>query len=206
MQTHSSRPVSAHETPLGCPVPAANTLVCRTGKVIHKLADLPLAEDIPIAFNSCRQGPRSVGWRSDKPAELVWTEAQVSPPCCSRPCCPPVTGHSADLTELAWHPDQVLHVPIQLREFCTVCWSVQMHTLVHQICHARLVQGRTQEQRCSCQHETAQHFYFAAHLLLVLQAEHLTAQPLYAAVTCLNQLTSIKLANMSAGWLLQLLT
>ena len=55
--------------------------VCRTGKVIHELASLPLAEDIPIAFNSCRQGPRSVGWRSDKPAELVWTEAQVQPPC-----------------------------------------------------------------------------------------------------------------------------
>ncbi len=54
--------------------------VCRTGKVIHELASLPLAEDIPIAFNSCRQGPRSVGWRSDKPAELVWTEAQVQPP------------------------------------------------------------------------------------------------------------------------------
>jgi len=53
---------------------------CRTGKVIHELASLPLAEDIPIAFNSCRQGPRSVGWRSDKPAELVWTEAQVQPP------------------------------------------------------------------------------------------------------------------------------
>ena len=50
---------------------------CRSGKVIHELASLPLAEDIPIAFNSCRQGPRSVGWRSDKPAELVWTEAQV---------------------------------------------------------------------------------------------------------------------------------
>lgn len=48
----------------------------KTGKVIHELASLPLAEDIPIAFNSCRQGPRSVGWRSDKPAELVWTEAQ----------------------------------------------------------------------------------------------------------------------------------
>ena len=51
----------------------------RTGKVITELANLPLADDIPIAFNSCRQGPRSLGWRSDKPAELYWTEAQV--PC-----------------------------------------------------------------------------------------------------------------------------
>ena len=54
-----------------------STLCCRSGKFIHELASLPLAEDIPIAFNSCRKGPRSLGWRSDKPAEMVWTEAQV---------------------------------------------------------------------------------------------------------------------------------
>lgn len=50
---------------------------CRNGKFICELANLPLAEDIPIAFNSCRKGPRSLGWRSDKPAVVVWTEAQV---------------------------------------------------------------------------------------------------------------------------------
>lgn len=65
---------------IACWGACSHCIACRTGKVIHELANLPLAEDIPIAFNSCRQGPRSVGWRSDKPAELVWTEAQVSHP------------------------------------------------------------------------------------------------------------------------------
>ena len=38
---------------------------------------LPLAEDIPITFNSCRKGPRSLQWRDDQPAELCWIETQV---------------------------------------------------------------------------------------------------------------------------------
>ena len=41
------------------------------------MAYLPLAEDIPILFNSCRQGPRSLDWRSDRDAEITWIEAQV---------------------------------------------------------------------------------------------------------------------------------
>ena len=45
--------------------------------MIRELADLPLAEDIPIAFNSCRQGPRGIEWRSDRDAEICWMEAQV---------------------------------------------------------------------------------------------------------------------------------
>lgn len=44
---------------------------------MRKVAHLPLAEDIPIAFNSCRKGPRGISWRDDRPAELTWTEAQV---------------------------------------------------------------------------------------------------------------------------------
>ena len=58
---------------------------------MREVAHLPLAEDIPIAFNSCRKGPRGVCWRDDRPAELTWTEAQVSDPCCvlrvEKPCC-----------------------------------------------------------------------------------------------------------------------
>lgn len=41
------------------------------------MAALPLAEDIPIAFNSCRKGPRGLDWRDDKPAEIYWAECQV---------------------------------------------------------------------------------------------------------------------------------
>ena len=44
---------------------------------MREMAYLPLAEDIPVAFNSCRKGPRSLGWRSDQPAELSWAEAQA---------------------------------------------------------------------------------------------------------------------------------
>jgi len=46
------------------------------GKLVRQVADLPLAEDIPIVHNSTRQGPRAINWRSDKPSELYWTEAQ----------------------------------------------------------------------------------------------------------------------------------
>eukprot|EP00884_Botryococcus_braunii_P016558 jgi/Botrbrau1/3586/Bobra.0078s0038.1 len=48
----------------------------RDGNFVRELASLPLAEDIPIAFNSCRKGPRAIDWRDDQPAELSWIEAQ----------------------------------------------------------------------------------------------------------------------------------
>jgi len=46
------------------------------GDVVHHVADLPLAEDVPIAFDAVRRGPRSFAWRADAPATLHWTEAQ----------------------------------------------------------------------------------------------------------------------------------
>ena len=46
------------------------------GDVVREVADLPLAENIPIVHNATRQGPRAVNWRSDKDASLYWTEAQ----------------------------------------------------------------------------------------------------------------------------------
>lgn len=54
-------------------------MVCayRDGNFVRELSYLPLALDIPVAFNSCRKGPRGLEWRSDKPAELAWMEAQV---------------------------------------------------------------------------------------------------------------------------------
>lgn len=48
------------------------------GKLVREIAYLPLAESIPTAFNSCREGPRGIGWRDDKPAEVSWVECQVS--------------------------------------------------------------------------------------------------------------------------------
>jgi dipeptidyl aminopeptidase/acylaminoacyl peptidase len=47
----------------------------RDGHVIKQIADIPLAEEIPIGFNAVRKGPRSFTWRKDKPAELFWVEA-----------------------------------------------------------------------------------------------------------------------------------
>ena len=47
--------------------------------MVKEIRALPLAEDIPISFNSVRKGPRSVDWRSDKPSEICWIETQVTP-------------------------------------------------------------------------------------------------------------------------------
>ncbi len=46
------------------------------GEPVHMVADLPLQDQIPISFGSTSTGPRSVEWRSDKAATLVWAEAQ----------------------------------------------------------------------------------------------------------------------------------
>lgn len=47
----------------------------QTGKVVHHLADLQLADNISIKFDSVRLGLRLVSWRSDRPATLYWVEA-----------------------------------------------------------------------------------------------------------------------------------
>ncbi|MFD1187036.1 S9 family peptidase [Pontibacter rugosus] len=48
----------------------------RNGQKIKELAQLPLAEDIPIAFDAVAKGPRGYNWRPDVPATLYWAEAQ----------------------------------------------------------------------------------------------------------------------------------
>jgi dipeptidyl aminopeptidase/acylaminoacyl peptidase len=45
----------------------------REGNLIHVLADLPLADEVPI--DGVATGARSVNWRPLKPATLVWVEA-----------------------------------------------------------------------------------------------------------------------------------
>jgi dipeptidyl aminopeptidase/acylaminoacyl peptidase len=45
----------------------------RTGKMLHKVASLPLEDKVPI--NGVPTGPRSVEWRPSDPATLVWVEA-----------------------------------------------------------------------------------------------------------------------------------
>ncbi|XP_028553454.1 probable glutamyl endopeptidase, chloroplastic isoform X2 [Dendrobium catenatum] len=46
------------------------------GEFIKEICDLPLAEDIPIAFNSVRKGKRSINWRPDKPSTLYCVESR----------------------------------------------------------------------------------------------------------------------------------
>ncbi len=46
------------------------------GNIVQQIADLPLADAIPVAFDAVRTGPRGFGWRSDAEATLVWAEAQ----------------------------------------------------------------------------------------------------------------------------------
>ncbi len=46
------------------------------GKTLRVIADLPLAENVPIAFGSVRTGPREAEWRADQPATLSWVVAQ----------------------------------------------------------------------------------------------------------------------------------
>lgn len=56
--------------------PLRTLVLDRSGKTVKQLADLPLAENMSTDFDACRPGPRSVHWRSDQPATLVWAEAQ----------------------------------------------------------------------------------------------------------------------------------
>ncbi len=46
------------------------------GDVVHTVAEIPLQDEIPIGFGSTSVGPRSITWRNDAPAELMWAEAQ----------------------------------------------------------------------------------------------------------------------------------
>jgi dipeptidyl aminopeptidase/acylaminoacyl peptidase len=44
-----------------------------TGKLVHKVASVPLADNVPL--QGVRLGPRSVNWRPTEPSTLVWVEA-----------------------------------------------------------------------------------------------------------------------------------
>ena len=55
--------------------PTEITVTDMEGKVVRRLADLPLRDDVPSQFDAVAPGPRSVGWRADAPATLTWVEA-----------------------------------------------------------------------------------------------------------------------------------
>lgn len=45
------------------------------GDVVRRIADVPLQESVPTAFDAVPAGPRDAAWRADQPATLVWVEA-----------------------------------------------------------------------------------------------------------------------------------
>jgi dipeptidyl aminopeptidase/acylaminoacyl peptidase len=47
-----------------------------SGNVIHTLAKKPLEEGLPPGNDAVPTGPRSISWRADAPAAVVWVEAQ----------------------------------------------------------------------------------------------------------------------------------
>lgn len=46
------------------------------GRKVQEVADLPLAENIPVSFDAVRKGRREVTWRDDAASTLFWCEAQ----------------------------------------------------------------------------------------------------------------------------------
>jgi dipeptidyl aminopeptidase/acylaminoacyl peptidase len=55
--------------------PMTTTVYDINGKTIKVVNEVPLNEIMPKGFSSVRTGKRDMGWRSDKPATLVYTEA-----------------------------------------------------------------------------------------------------------------------------------
>ncbi len=45
------------------------------GRLVRRVADVPLQEEVPVAFDAVPTGPRQPGWRSDAAATLAWVEA-----------------------------------------------------------------------------------------------------------------------------------
>jgi dipeptidyl aminopeptidase/acylaminoacyl peptidase len=55
--------------------PQKTVAIPRAGGEPVVIADLPLADNVPIAYGSVRTGRRSIGWRSDAPSTLYFVEA-----------------------------------------------------------------------------------------------------------------------------------
>ena len=55
--------------------PQRTVAIPRGGGDAVEVADLPLADNVPIPYGSVRTGPRQIGWRADQPATLYLVEA-----------------------------------------------------------------------------------------------------------------------------------
>lgn len=74
LQTRAKRPFS-YVVPAAL-FPTEISVTDLKGQLVHQLADLPLRDDVPTQFDAVAPGVRAAHWRSDKPATLVWVEAQ----------------------------------------------------------------------------------------------------------------------------------
>ena len=74
LQTKAKRPYS-YVVPAAL-FPADVVITDLQGQTVHRVADLPLRDNIPTPFDSVAPGPRSAQWRADAPSTLVWVEAQ----------------------------------------------------------------------------------------------------------------------------------
>jgi len=64
----------SYTVPIGL-FPFTTSVYNDKGKLVKKLFDAPLAENIPAGFDGVPKGPREFGWRTDKGATLYWVEA-----------------------------------------------------------------------------------------------------------------------------------
>jgi dipeptidyl aminopeptidase/acylaminoacyl peptidase len=55
--------------------PSKTDIYDPAGNFVINMIDDPLIEVMPKGFMACKKGKRNMGWRSDKPATLVWAEA-----------------------------------------------------------------------------------------------------------------------------------
>jgi dipeptidyl aminopeptidase/acylaminoacyl peptidase len=55
--------------------PSRVRIITDEGDPAAQLADLPLQEEVPMAFGSVPEGPRSFQWRADADATICWVEA-----------------------------------------------------------------------------------------------------------------------------------
>ena len=54
--------------------PTAYNIYDKNGKLVKNLVNVPLIEELPKGFMAVQTGPRSISWRDDQPATLVWAE------------------------------------------------------------------------------------------------------------------------------------
>lgn len=55
--------------------PNTTNIFDKNGKLVKKMLEIPLIEDLPQGFMAERTGMRDLSWRNDKPATLVYVEA-----------------------------------------------------------------------------------------------------------------------------------